>query len=197
MTDPPAGRLIIVSGPSGAGKSTVVQRLVEHCPLPLKYSVSATTRPPRAGEVDGREYLFLSPERFAELREQNAFLECKEVFRLGYWYGTLRGQVASGLKAGQWVILEIDVEGALEVMESEFDPITLFIHPGGMQELERRLRARNTETDAQIAARLKTATAEFAAMSRYKHPIVNDDVDRAVDEICSLLHHYQESQKHA
>ncbi len=169
-----------------------MRRLIEECPLPLELSVSATTRPPRPGEIDGQHYWFLTPERFAELRKQREFLECKEVFGLGYWYGTLRRQVATGIQAGRWVILEIDVEGALEVMKSDLHPLTFFIHPGGMDELERRLRARKTETDAQIAARLKTAEAEFQAIPYYQYPIVNDTVDRAVDEICSILNQYRE-----
>ena len=192
MNSSSAGRLIIISGPSGAGKSTVVSQLLEQCPLPLQISVSATTRAPRAGEIDGQDYYFLSPERFAELREAGDFLECKEVFGLGCWYGTLREPVATGVNAGKWVILEIDVEGALEVMESDLNPITLFIHPGDMEELERRLRARNTESDAQIAARLATATTEFQSITRYQYPIINDQVDRAVDEICSILLQYRE-----
>lgn len=192
MNSSSAGRLIIISGPSGAGKSTVVSQLLEQCPLPLQISVSATTRAPRAGEVDGQDYYFLTPERFAELREAGDFLECKEVFGLGCWYGTLREPVATGVNAGKWVILEIDVEGALEVMESDLNPITLFIHPGDMEELERRLRARNTESDAQIAARLATATTEFQSITRYQYPIINDQVDRAVDEICSILLQYRE-----
>nr|WP_237607554.1 guanylate kinase [Roseimaritima sediminicola] len=186
------GRLIVISGPSGAGKSTVVRRLLQKCPLPLELSVSATTRHPRPGEVDGREYQFLTPERFAQLRSEGAFLECKEVFGLGRWYGTLRQPVASGLKAGNWVILEIDVEGALEVMRCDLDPITLFIHPGDRQELERRLRTRKTETDAQIAARLATADAEYEALPYYQHLVINDQVERAVDEICTILKQYQD-----
>ena len=192
MNSSSAGRLIIISGPSGAGKSTVVSQLLEQCPLPLQISVSATTRAPRAGEIDGQDYYFLTPERFAELREAGDFLECKEVFGLGCWYGTLREPVATGVNAGNWVILEIDVEGALEVMESDLNPITLFIHPGDMEELERRLRARNTESDAQIAARLATATTEFQSITRYQYPIINDQVDRAVDEICSILLQYRD-----
>ncbi len=192
MNGSSSGRLIIISGPSGAGKSTVLSRLLEKCPLPLQLSVSATTRAPRNGEIDGQDYFFLSPERFAELREAGDFLECKEVFGLGCWYGTLREPVATGVNAGKWVILEIDVEGALEVMESDLNPITLFIHPGDMDELERRLRARNTETDAQIAARLATAQAEFQSISRYQYNIINDQVDRAVDEICSILLQYRD-----
>lgn len=182
------GRLVIVSGPSGAGKSTVVRQLLRECELPLKLSVSATTRTPRKGEIDGKDYFFLSDEEFQQRRQAGEFLECKEVFGLGRWYGTLRSQVASGLNAGNWVILEIDVQGALAVLETqEFHPITIFIHPGGMDELETRLRARETETEEAILARLETAANEMRYMQRYQHAVTNAVVDEAVSEICQIL----------
>jgi guanylate kinase len=146
-----AGRLVIVSGPSGSGKSTVVRRLRKECPFSLAFSVSATTRAPREGEVDGREYFFLSDEEFQAKRAAGDFLECKQVFSLGHWYGTLADQVATGLNAGHWVILEIDVQGAMAVMADErYDPVSIFIHPGSMDELERRLRDRGTESETAI-----------------------------------------------
>ncbi len=142
------GRLIIISGPSGAGKSTVVRHLLQECDLPLTLSISATTRPPRVGEQDGNDYFFMDQDEFDRRREAGEFLESKEVFGLGYWYGTLRQQVASGLSQGRWVILEIDVQGALAVLDQQdLDPITVFIHPGGMEELEQRLRNRETESE--------------------------------------------------
>ncbi len=131
MTPSTEGNLIIISGPSGAGKSTVVRKLLDTCDLPLVTSISATTRKPRDAEVDGVDYFFMTPERFGELRRAGAFLECKQNFGLQHWYGTLNDQVAAGLNSGKWVILEIDVLGAMEVLEnSDFDPITIFIHPG-------------------------------------------------------------------
>ncbi len=188
------GRLIIISGPSGAGKSTVVSRLLTQCDLPLKLSVSATTRPPRPGEISGEDYLFISDEEFQRRREAGEFLESKEVFGLGCWYGTLRDQVATGLAAGQWVILEIDVQGALAVLDQkELKPITLFIHPGGMDELEKRLRARNTESEEAICARLETASAEMRYMHRYQYEIINGSVDAAVAEICQILKDQKEN----
>ena len=110
------GKLVIISGPAGAGKSTVVRRLVEQCNLPLTLSISATTRQPRPSERDGVDYHFLTLADFDRRRQQGDFLECKEVFGLGYWYGTLRSAVTTGLNAGKWVILEIDVEGALAAL---------------------------------------------------------------------------------
>ena len=188
------GRLIIISGPSGAGKSTVVRELLSRCALPLQLSVSATTRSPRPGEQDGREYFFRSKEEFAALRESGAMLECKEVFGVGHWYGTLRDQVASGLREGKWVILEIDVQGAMAVLEHpEFNPITLFIHPGSMEELERRLRSRGTESEEMISRRLETAAAEMLYMPRYQYEITNGAVDTAVNDICQILNDQKES----
>jgi guanylate kinase len=187
------GRLIIISGPSGAGKSTVVRRLLKECELPLRLSVSATTRPPREGERDGVDYFFMDQEEFDRRRERGDFLECKEVFGLGYWYGTLREQVASGLSQGLWVILEIDVQGALAILdEQDFHPITVFIHPGGMEELEHRLRNRETESEEVICARLETAIAEMRYMHRYQYQVINDSVDSAVHEICQILKHQKE-----
>lgn len=183
-----SGRLIILSGPSGAGKSTVVRHLLQECDLPLKLSVSATTRSPREGEKHGQHYFFLSDEEFQQRRKAGGFLECKEVFGLGYWYGTLREQVTTGLNAGHWVILEIDVQGALVLMDdNSLSPISLFIHPGGMKELEHRLRSRGTETEEVIRARLETAHNEMQQMHRYQFEVINGSVDLAVGEICQIL----------
>ena len=188
MSDGSSGRLIILSGPSGAGKSTVVRHLLEECDLPLKLSVSATTRSPREGEKHGRDYFFLSDEEFQRRREAGGFLECKEVFGLGYWYGTLREQVTTGLEAGDWVILEIDVQGALALMgDNSLSPITLFIHPGGMKELEHRLRSQGTEPEEAIRARMETAHKEMQQMHRYQFEVINGSIDLAVDEICKIL----------
>ena len=187
------GRLVIISGPSGAGKSTVVRQLMNQCELPLKLSISATTRPARAGEIDGVHYHFLKQGRFDQLRDAGEFLECKEVFGLGYWYGTLREQVAAGLEEGSWVILEIDVQGAMAVLEGDdFEPITLFIHAGGLDSLESRLRSRDTENEQVISRRLSIAAEEMQLRHRYQYQIINDSVDQAVDEICQRLSEHRE-----
>src|SRR4051794_4047806 len=136
--------LIVISGPSGAGKSTVVRELLSNCPVPLKMSVSATTRKPRRGEIEGEDYFFLTPEQFAVRRAAGDFLECKEY--AGNWYGTLQSQVSAGLAAGKWVLLEIDVEGTLAVLEKQPDALTIFVHSGSGEGLERRRRLRETES---------------------------------------------------
>jgi len=188
MSKPTTGKLIIISGPSGAGKSTVVRQLLGNCELPLTSSISVTTRKPRDSEQDGIDYFFVDQPRFTVLRNSGAFLECKQNFGLQHWYGTLNEQVAAGLNAGKWVILEIDVLGAMEVLENgRFKPITIFIHPGGMDELERRLRSRGTETEESLTARLETAAAEMRYMSRYNYEVINQSVNAAVAEICQIL----------
>lgn len=188
MTVPPKlGKLIILSGPSGAGKSTVVRKLIEVCPLPLILSVSATTRSPREGETDGKDYHFLSNEEFLEKRSTNQFLECMEVFGQGHWYGTLKNEVTTSLNAGKWVILEIDVKGAIKVMESNPDVISLFVHPGSSEELERRLRKRGTETEDAIRKRLQTAERELELSDRYQYIVVNDNVELTATKLCQIL----------
>ena len=178
-------RLVIISGPSGAGKSTVVSKLLEECPLPFCWSVSATTRAPRPGEVDGVDYFFLSPEQFAARRAAGDFLESKEY--AGNWYGTLQTQVTTGLADGKWVLLEIDVEGTMAVLEKHPDALTIFVHSGSVEELERRLRARKTESEEALARRLATAKRELAQRDRYRYQVINRDVHEAVREVCDIL----------
>ena len=190
------GRLVVVSGPSGAGKTTVMQRVFARAPVPLVASVSATTRPPRPGESDGLDYHFLSQEEFDILRERGEFLESFEVFGRGYWYGTLRSEVTSGINAGKWVVLEIDVQGALAVVEHYPDAITIFIRPSSLEELQRRLRGRGTETEEAIQRRLARARDELALADRYQHQVVNDDIDQAVEQICTILTEQWESSYH-
>lgn len=188
---PTPGKLIIISGPSGAGKSTVVSRLIAESGLPLLLSVSATTRPPRTGEENGKNYWFLSDDEFEQKRRQGDFLECKEVFGHGFWYGTLKETVKAGLEAGKWVILEIDVQGALTVQQQFPSAITIFVHPGSMEELERRLRARKTDPEEAIRRRLDVAFDEMSLRHNYTHEVINDNIDTTVERIDSLLHQYQ------
>jgi guanylate kinase len=144
--------------------------------------------------VDGRDYHFISAERFQQLRGESAFLECKEVFGRGHWYGTLCSQVITGLQAGRWVILEIDVEGAAVVAQSDLAPIMIFLHPGGMDELERRLRGRGTESDEAIARRLEVARRELIALPKYHHEVINREVNDTVKEICDILQRYHKEE---
>jgi guanylate kinase len=186
MNAPSRGKLIVISGPSGAGKTTLLKKLFERCPG-LRMSVSATTRPPRPGERDGVDYYFLSAEEFERRRHGGEFLECYEVFGRGYWYGTLHSEVSPSLAVGKSIVLEIDVQGAMAVLERYPDAVTIFVHPSSLEELERRLRGRGTETEDSIRRRLGAARRELDSAGRYQYPVVNDDVDRAVQQICDII----------
>jgi guanylate kinase len=186
-TETQNAKLFVLSGPSGVGKSTVLRRLLERYPDHLRLSISATTRSPRPGESDGVDYYFLSPEEFARRREAGEFLEACEVFGHGHWYGTLRSEVTPIRNAQKWVILDIDVEGAEKVRRQLPGVPTIFLRPSSEAELERRLRSRGTESEEAIERRLATARHELAQADRYQHQVINDTVDRAVDQISEIL----------
>ena len=166
--------------------------MLAECSRPLELSVSATTRAPRAGERDGVDYYFLTDEEFKRRRRAGDFLECVEVFGRGYWYGTLQETVTTGLNQGKWVLLEIDVEGAMKVIHSYPAAITIFVHPGSLPELERRLRNRGTDSEDAIQRRLEVAQRELSFSSSYRFVVVNDKIERAVQEICEHLTSYGE-----
>jgi len=186
------GKLIVISGPSGSGKSTVLKRVFDECGLPLTWSVSATTRSPRPGEVEGKDYHFLSQDQFQQRREAGEFLESFEVYGQGHWYGTLASEVAPRLDRGDWVVLEIDVIGTMAVLDRYPDAITIFVRPSSIEELDRRLTARGTETREAIDRRLDVARREMKSIDRYRHEVVNDDVDQAVEQLCDILKSHQE-----
>ncbi len=191
MEGVPCGRVVVLSGPSGVGKTTLANRLFQTCPLPLVRSISATTRSPRGEEADGVDYHFVGPERFQAMRDQGQFLECCEVFGQGCWYGTLWSEVRAGIEAGKWVVLNIDVHGAAAVMERFAGAITVFVRPASMEELRRRLECRGTDTLQEIEKRLLRAQYELGQAHQYRYQVVNDDLDRAVSEICTILtEHY-------
>lgn len=180
-------RVVVISGPSGAGKTTVVERIIREAPVKLVKSISATTRPARIGEVDGDAYYFLSSQEFALRKARDEFLETAEVFGVGHWYGTLRSEIERARSKGGWALLEIDVQGALNVMELYPDAITIFLKPPSMEELERRLRDRKTDAPAVIERRLAKARDELKYVDRYGHQVVNDDLNRAVGAIVKIL----------
>jgi guanylate kinase len=180
-------KLIVLSGPSGVGKSTILRRLLDRHPDRLRLSISATTRSPRPGELDGVDYYFLSPDDFARRRESGEFLESCEVFGHGHWYGTLLSEVTPSRGDEKWVILDIDVEGAEKVRGRFPDVPSIFLQPSSDAELERRLRARGTESEAAIQRRLQTARHELARAGLYEFQVINDTVGRAVDDIEKIL----------
>ena len=178
------GNLFVLSGPSGAGKGTLVKRVLQRIP-DAWVSVSATTRKPRPGEVDGKDYYFLDQPRFDELVSQNGFLEWACVH--GNSYGTLRSRVQDHMNAGGQVILEIDVQGAFQVKKAMPEAHLIFIEPPSLEELERRLRGRGTETEEVICKRMKTAEVELAQKMENDVQVVNDELERATDELVSYI----------
>jgi guanylate kinase len=178
--------VLVISGPSGSGKTTIVSRLIAECSVRLRKSVSATTRPARTGEINGQDYHFLTPEQFEQRRREGQFLECAEVHKSGYWYGTLISEVEQARDEGAWTLLEIDVEGAMEVMRRYPSAVTVFLSTPPA-EYERRLRARGTESEEVIQRRLQTARQELTFADRYQYRVVNADLDAAVREICGIL----------
>ena len=178
------GVLVIVSGPAGTGKGTVIGRVGE-LRGDLRYSVSATTRAPRPGETDGVNYYFKSREEFETMIGAGAFLEYAEY--VGNLYGTPAGPVDESLSAGLNVILEIEVQGAAQVMARRPDAVSVFLAPPSLAELESRLRGRGTEDDATIRRRLDTARGELALAKGYQYIIVNDDVETAARELDAVI----------
>ncbi|WP_145028614.1 guanylate kinase [Caulifigura coniformis] len=184
---PAVHRIVVLSGPSGSGKTTIVKRLLAESPIPLRMSVSATTRPMRVGEENGRDYYFLSPEEFESRRVAGEFLEYAEVHKSGYWYGTLVSEMGRAHSEGKWSLLEVDVQGAMSVMERFPDAISIFLMTPDVQEYERRLRSRGTESEAILQRRLQTAIEELKLADSYRYRVVNDNLDHAVSEICRVL----------
>lgn len=180
-------RVVVLSGPSGTGKTTLVNRLLKRSPVRLCKAVSATTRPPRANERHGDDYYFLDPAEFEARRQRGEFLETAEVHKSGHWYGTLWSEIDRARDEGAWAFLEIDVQGALRVLEEFPGAITIFLKTPSEAEYERRLHERGTESEEIIRRRLETARRELEHADQYQHRVVNDDLDRAVDEICEIL----------
>ncbi|MDI6900296.1 MAG: guanylate kinase [Anaerosomatales bacterium] len=178
------GNLIIVSGPSGAGKGTLVERLEARVPR-VWVSVSATTRAPRPGEVDGEDYFFLSPEEFDRRLASGDFLEWAEVH--GNRYGTLRSAVEERMAEGRDVVLEIDPQGAFQVKDAMPHASLVFIVAPSLDELERRIRRRGAETDEQVRRRLATAVRELELVGSYDYVIENDDVSQATDKLVAYV----------
>jgi len=186
--------MIVVSAPSGAGKSTLCNRLVSEHPG-IVYSVSCTTRPPREGEQDGVDYYFLSKQEFKKRIKNNEFLEYAKVH--GNYYGTLQDIVLFAMEEGRHVLLDIDVQGAAQIRKSlrklpathpvRLGFIDIFIVPPSMQELERRLRNRGTDSEEVIARRLKSAKAELAHQGEYEYLIVNDDLEEAYGRLKEIV----------
>ncbi len=183
----PTGQLFIVSAPSGGGKTTILKQVMADLPA-LSFSVSHTTRPPRQNETDGHDYYFTDRAHFKQMRDQQKFLEWAEVH--GNLYGTSLNSVTEQLAAGTDVILDIDVQGARQVKEAkDLRPISIFIIPPSLAELERRLTGRAADQHEREAIKLRLANAikEMADISRYDHLIVNDQLDEAIEMVKGVI----------
>ena len=176
--------MFVVSGPSGAGKGTLIKGALERIP-DLAVAVSVTTRAKRPGEVDGREYHFMSRAEFARLVDEGAFLEHAEF--AGNRYGTLNTELDRIMGTGRSVILEIELQGARNVRRVRPDSVSVFIEPPSLEELARRLRARATDAEEEIEARLEVARTEVAAREEFDHVILNDDIHRATAELVDVI----------
>ena len=178
------GSLFVVSAPSGAGKTTLNRRLRDVIP-DLSYSVSFTTRPPRPGELNERDYFFISRPEFQGMIDRRAFLEWAEVY--GQFYGTGRAWVEERLARGLDVLVDIDTQGARQIKANFPKAVLIFITPPSFAELRRRLRHRQTETETQMQTRLKRARDEIEARSMYDYLIVNDDLEQAVKDMVVVI----------
>ena len=175
---------VILSAPSGGGKTTIARMLLSRRP-DLGYSVSCTTRAPRTGDVPGRDYNFISRAEFIAKREQGAFAESAEVH--GNLYGTLKAEVERVISGGHHVVMDIDVQGAVQFIRAFPTSVTIFILPPSAEVLLERLRGRNTESSAQLAARLQSALQELQQVDEYEYVVINDDLERAVASVESII----------
>lgn len=177
------GKLFIISGPSGAGKGTICKRLIDETQVEI--SVSMTTRQPRAGEVDGKSYYFTTKEDFLKEVEADGFLEWAEVY--GNYYGTPKAKVDEKLAAGIDVVLEIDIQGALNVKEAYPEGIFIFILPPSMAELRKRITGRGSETEESLKLRLSQTLKEVSYIDKYDYCVVNGELEEAVTRVKSIV----------
>jgi len=178
------GKVFVITGPSGVGKGTLIERLLERIP-DLELSVSATTRPPRSGEVDGRDYHFLTDDEFERRVEAGDFLE--HATYSGHRYGTLREEVERRLEQGRSVVLEIEVQGARQVRDAMPEAVQIFIAPPDREALRSRLEGRGTDSAAAIERRLRTAEIELEAQGEFPRVVLNDEVQKAASELEGLV----------
>lgn len=177
-------RVFVISGPSGVGKTTLIRHILDANP-DIQLSVSATTRAPRPGEVDGRDYIFLDRRRFEAMIEAGAFLEWARVY--GNYYGTSREHVEAILQAGRHALLDIDTQGALSIKRLTAGAAFIFITPPSLDNLRQRLRDRGSESAESLARRLAKAEHEMSHREAYDHVVVNDDVERAARELQAII----------
>lgn len=183
------GKLVILSAPSGSGKSTIIKHILDKG-LPLEFSVSATSRPPRGNEKNGVEYFFLTPEAFKEKIKENCFIEYEEVYP-DRFYGTLKCEVERQLARGKNVILDVDVAGGLNIKKLyKKNALLLFIQPPSIEELQKRLEKRGTDSPEIITDRISKATYELSLAPQYDVVVVNDDLEKAKNETINIINKF-------
>lgn len=188
------GKLIIVSAPSGAGKTTIVKQMIERG-LPLEFSISACSRSMRQNEINGKDYYFLSVSEFKQKIENNEFVEWEEVYK-GNYYGTLKSEINRIWQNEKHVLFDVDVQGGVN-LKNKFKEksLSVFIQPPRIDELEKRLRGRGTETEESIKKRVDKANLEMTFMNKFDKIIVNDILEKAVDEICACVLEFLNDEK--
>jgi guanylate kinase len=175
---------IVISAPSGTGKTVVVSRLLAMDGR-LQRALTATTRPPRPDETDGKDYIFLSETQFEQKRAAGELAESARVH--GMWYGVPRESITSALKKGKWVVLNVDVQGGLAIKKAYPESVMIFLLPPSMEELEHRLRGRGTDNDEEIARRMRDALQEMAVTPKYEYVVVNDEVKSCANRILAVV----------
>lgn len=183
----PGGKLIVISAPSGSGKTTIVREIMKQNPS-LEFSVSATTRAKREGEVEGKDYYFLSEREFKHRVDEGDFVEWEELY--GDHYGTLRQEVDKALSKGKNLLFDVDVKGGLSIRRQYPDALMIFIRPPDLEVLKERLRNRRTESDETLTRRLERVPMELEMGMTFTHQIVNDDLQRAVGEVQRIIQTY-------
>ena len=184
--------IIIISAPSGSGKTTIVDQLQEKMPE-LRRLVSYTTRQQREGEINEKEYLFISEEEFKEKIAKGALLEWEEVF--GNYYGSSEEQLNEALEKGEDVVLSIDVKGARQVRKKFPESVSIFIMPPSIEELASRLKKRNTDEEGEVSVRLKEAKREMSAADEYDYVVVNEELDKAIEDVQAIIESERKSRK--
>lgn len=184
------GKLVVISAPSGAGKTTIARAILAAHPT-LGFSVSATTRPVRAGEREGRDYFFLTKEEFLRRIEAGDFVEWEEIY--GNYYGTIREEIDRALERGRHILFDIDVKGALSIRRRYPQSLLIFIRPPSLEVLLERLRNRKTESDAAVSRRMERVPLEMQLGEAFDHQVVNDDLPGAIAEVNEIVSSYLET----
>lgn len=184
------GKLIVIAAPSGSGKTTIAHEIMKRNPT-LGFSVSATTRPKRVGEVDGKDYFFLGREEFRKMVEHEEFVEWEEIY--GDSYGTLKREIDRALASGEHMLFDVDVKGALSIKRRYPEALLIFIRPPDVEVLKQRLMGRKTEDQPALARRLERVPMELEKAAEFDYRIVNDDLERAVEEVQKIVEQHLHS----